>query len=385
MQNIGKTFFLSVVVSTVLFAGTDGAGTQTGHKNKKNTEVERGYKTGDVEKGWAFGDDNKYQDDDEEKIITGIKKSKRDPATILENILVVQIEQLKEQKKIRKILEDEFDPKPHMITKKDGTKCVANSSADCFEFPLIAEAKRVPVMANYLLHPEDAKAVSEWKKWFSKYLNHTFDIGMATEYDTAENGSNTFQTDYRTDGFDSSGGYFNVAKAQHNSALLNAFGHKGLSLKIYLGKTVDLDLYSIDEIAMFCKANKDVPIELVFLTKASAETYSGAARTLELVGTAFSQPNVTKRMARNGEIPETLQATPAYSPHYKDKQRDLTRIIKTGKINNEALANQIIDWMIFEKIINPAQLNDARIWKDSGNYGVDFIKKTYNINVEERK
>ncbi len=378
---VTKVLLLSIVASTALLSAEN---TMDQHKNKKTSEAEKGYKTKDIEKGWAFGDDAETQAEPE-KVIDGVKKSKRDPATILEEILVINKEQLKEQKKIREILEEQFDPKPKMITKEDGTKCIANSSADCFDFPLIAEAKRVPVMANYLLHPENDKAVGEWKKWFAKYLNHTFDIGMATEYDTAANGSNTFQTDYRTDGFDSSGGYFNVAKKEHNTALLNAFGTSGLSLKIYLGKTVDLDLYSIDQIAMFCKDNNKLNIELVFMTKASAETFAGAQESLPFVKEALTRSNVTKRMALKDEIPNTLQATPAYAPKFKGADKMYERIIKTGKISKDSLATAIIDWMIFEKIVNPAQLNDARIWKDSGNYGIEYIQKTYQKNVKEVK
>lgn len=376
VKTIVNTFFISAVVATSIFGANDEV-----KKNKKTSEVEKGYVSKDIQKGWAFGDDSARNEEGEGEVQTAIKKTKRDIPTILEEILAINKEQLKEQKKIRSILEEQFDPKPKTITKADGTKCIANSSADCFDFPLIAEAKRVPVMANYLQHPEDAKAVAEWKKWFAKYLNHNFDIGKATEYDTATNGSNSFQTDYRTDGFDSYGGYFNVAKEEHNKEILNAFGKKSLSLKMYFGKTKDLDLYSVDQVALFCKDFPDIPIELIFLTKESADIYAGAASSLDFVRSAFSQPNVKRRVAAKGEIPDTLQATPAYSPTYKDDKREITKIIKNGKVSSSKLANGIIEWMIFEKIVNPAQLNDAKVWKDSGNYGVDYIKNTYNVDV----
>lgn len=350
-------------------------------KSVKTSEAERGYSQEQIQKGWAYGEDANQPEED---IVPLPKfKGKKDALSILEEMLMVQKEQLKEQKKIREILQEQYDPKPHMIKKADGTKCIANSSADCFEFPLIAEAKRVPVMANYLKNPHDENAVGEWKKWLATYLNHTFDIGKASEYDTAENGSNTFKTDFRRSSFDSSKGYFNVAKDEHNNKLINAFGTRGLKVKIYIGKTPDVDLYAVDQIALFIESHPSLPIELVFADRQSAEIYLGAARTLDFVGKAFSQRNLTKRAVVNEkEFPNSLQATPAYEVSFKDGKRDKSKIIKSGKITPSKLDNGIVEWMIFEKIIDPSQLNDARVWKDTSGFGKKYIEETYGKRLK---
>lgn len=379
---VNKIILIPAILCLSLLATATEQDVEKKAKPFKSTEAEKGYKSEDIQTGWAFGQDATVQQKQDE-VVLKTPKTKRDIATILEESLAVQKEQLKEQKKIRAILEEQFDPKPHTIKKDDGTECVANSSADCFEFPLIAEAKRVPVMANYLKDPHDEKAVGEWKKWFSVYLNHTFDIGRAGEYDTAENGSNTFKTDFKRDGYDSPNGFYYGAKDRHNSRLINAFGNRGLSVKILLGKTTDLDLYAMDEIAMFIKTHSALPVELVFLDRSSAEVYSGGARSLDFVGRAFSQKNVSKRIGTAADFPSSLQATPAYMVSFKDAKRSKTKIIKSGKASSSKLANSIIEWMIFEKIVDPAQLNDSRIWKDSDeNYGAKYIKEMYGKDMK---
>lgn len=384
METLFRACLLSLAAASLLFAGsgTYNENEAQGEKPKKTSEAERGYTSTDIQKGWAFGDDASFQNQDEIVPQQVVKKTKRDAATILEEILIVQKEQLKEQKKIREILEEQYDPKPKVIVKADGTKCIANSSADCFDFPLIAEAKRIPVMANHFKNPHDSKATAEWKKWYATYLNHNFDIGKAWEYDSAENGSNSFKTDFKRDGFDSAKGDYYVEKEKHNTRIINAFGTRGLSLKILLGKTPELDLYAMDQIAMFIRNHPSLAIELVFSTRESAEVYKGGARAISFVEKAFSQSNVTKRLvSSSAEFPVNLQATPAYQVSYKDGKRSHVKIIKSGKVESGKLSNSIIEWMIFEKIVDPAQLNDSRIWKDAEGIGNKFIKDTYGKDL----
>lgn len=378
---------LSIAALVVLISATAYAETYRdpkladGKDQKNGTEAEKGFTSEAIQRGWAFGYDPKNNKQEQQEVVS-IPKTKRDIAIILEESLAVQKEQLKEQRKIRAILEEQFDPKPKTIKKEDGTECVANSSADCFDFPLIAEAKRVPVLGNFLKNPYDHNGAGEYKRWLATYENHLFDIGKAVQYDSAENGSNTFKTDFKRDGYDSPEGYFYGAKEKHNSRLINAFGQKGLALKIFLGKTKDLDLYSMDQIAMFIKNHPSLPIELLFLDQSGAEVFRAHARQMDFVGKAFSQSNVIKRVAGAGEFPSTLQSTPAYMASYGIAKQAKTRIISSGKMQSNKLANSIVEWLIFEKIIDPAQISDSRVWQDVGDYGAEYIKKTYHIQVE---
>ncbi|MDD3465634.1 MAG: hypothetical protein PHE67_00675 [Campylobacterales bacterium] len=374
-------FLAVLLVSSNAFSATPT------NKKKFSSQVERGYKSDEVERGWVFGDDNdnnKTNNTDEQITVTPDKnnrKGQRDLVAILEDMLAIQKEHLKEQKRIRQILEEQFDPKPKLITKADGTKCIANSSADCFDFPLIPEAKRIPVMAEYLSHPNDMQKVSEWKRWFSKYLNHTYDIGKANEYEAAANGSTTFQTDYHSGSVDDSYGYYSVAKAEHNTKIINLFGQKGLlKLRILIGKTPTVDLYALDDIARFIIKHNNLPIELIFFDNASASIYSDSTSLLSIAKQAFNAPRVVKKIDPS-LFTAGIQNSPTYVPIYNKSGENISKPIKYGKLSSDMLASEIIEWMVYEKIIDPATLNDSKVMKDVGKIGEDYMRDSYGINV----
>ena len=123
-----------------------------------------------VERGWRFGEFNKKEEN----------KTKIDLAKVLLEILKLQREQLKVQKEILakvKSIDKRVNPKPIIITKPDGTKCVANSSADCFLMPLAKDALRIPVLAKYLQNPTKENA-KEWYRWLSEYFRR---VSIATQ------------------------------------------------------------------------------------------------------------------------------------------------------------------------------------------------------------
>ena len=127
---------------------------KAGDASKTFNEVDDDYRD---RRGFAFYEDSVPLDNNDSNA-TGKKSVK----TLLEAILEenrkqsrIQAEQLSVQQQILALLKQVHDPEPVMITKADGTRCLANETAECFDFGslLIAEAKKVPVMAKYLSHP----------------------------------------------------------------------------------------------------------------------------------------------------------------------------------------------------------------------------------------
>lgn len=359
------------------------AGQQDSNKKKFSSEVERGYTPEQIEKGWNYGDDPDFN-----KTVrtTGAnnRKGQKDLLAMIEEMLEIQKEHLKEQKRIREILEEQFDPKPKMVTKSDGTQCIANSSSDCFVFPLVAEAKRVPVMAEYLQHPDDMSKVAEWKKWFSKFLNHNFNIGKANEYEAALNGSTTFQTDFHRSELDNKFGYFGTAKAEHNSKIVNLFGSKKmLKLRILIGKTPSSDIYAMDDIARFINKHPNLGVELIFLDNNAATIYSDGANVLSFIRKAFTSPMVTKTI-NPSLFTAGMQTSPIFMPVFTQNGQDISKAITVGKISQDTLANNIIEWLIYEKIVDPATLNDSKILNDVGTLGEQYMMDTHKVTIKRR-
>ena len=113
--------------------------------NASNVDENKG-KVENNERGFAFYENNKKIEKPVDYAVNKVEPNNRDNQEIvllLKKILEVNIE-------IRDILKKEYDPQPKTITNEKGEKCVANSSADCFEMPITNEAKKVPVYKEWL-------------------------------------------------------------------------------------------------------------------------------------------------------------------------------------------------------------------------------------------
>ena len=119
---------------------------------KQKVKIERGYKFG------GLVDNNKS---------SLKKKTERE---LLAELVKLSRAQLKEQKRIREILENEFDPQPKTITLKDGTKCIENSSAKCFKMPMIPEIRGIPAIANAYKNPT-LENIKIRELWYAKYTD----------------------------------------------------------------------------------------------------------------------------------------------------------------------------------------------------------------------
>ena len=83
---------------------------------------------------------------------------------------------------------------PIYSTNSAGKKCLTNSSADCFVFPLQAEAQHVPVMAAWLSDPSPTNS-REWLQWEAKYFNHLQKISLGNRFAFLSGGANAYPTD----------------------------------------------------------------------------------------------------------------------------------------------------------------------------------------------
>lgn len=59
------------------------------------------------------------------------------------------------------------------------TNKVANYDGESFVFPINEEAKRVPALANFLMHPENKEYAENYLSWQYKYMMHLQKIGFA--------------------------------------------------------------------------------------------------------------------------------------------------------------------------------------------------------------
>lgn len=103
----------------------------------------------DPTKGWLWYDDPVKEKQQEEQ------QKNPEPKTVMEEIKPPEQEQTKEEEK------KEY-----------------NTSVDNFQFPLTEEAKRVPVLAEWLRNPTEENA-KKWLAWQAKYFEHNEKIARS--------------------------------------------------------------------------------------------------------------------------------------------------------------------------------------------------------------
>ena len=194
---VKKVVIVSLAAVGVLFASTPlpqptDASTSPNSAKKKGSPFERGFRFGDF-------DDNS----------TTPPKTKMSIADILDEMLKVQKKQLKVQKKILAILQDEFDPQPKKII-VNGKECIENSSAECFKMPLLhPDGKKVPVLGKFVTNPTVENA-REYLKWHAKFLKSAFKGGEAITLAMNQFGPAAYPLNYNRFEYDTPGAYSKV-------------------------------------------------------------------------------------------------------------------------------------------------------------------------------
>jgi len=138
-------------------------------KNTNQNDIKRGFHFGEVE-----NIPNKKEDEKSVKII-------------LTEMLEIEKKQLKEQKRIRELLESQYDPQPKKFINKDGKECIENESEDCYKYPILPSASRTPVLAKFLEDPTSMENAINYKQWEDKHFSHVENIGYGMKYAVLNN------------------------------------------------------------------------------------------------------------------------------------------------------------------------------------------------------
>lgn len=96
-------------------------------------------------------------------------------------------------------IQQPMTPEEATVTKKEDKKNDDqdyNHSVNDFRFPLTDEAKKIPVLANFLQNPNEDTA-REWMKWQARYFEQTSKIGWSLRFAYLNHGD----TDYRLPGY----------------------------------------------------------------------------------------------------------------------------------------------------------------------------------------
>jgi len=363
-----KLITSSLLISSFLLAQTP---TQDNNKNK-------------IERGWRYGN---FAD------INNTKKSKRSVEDILEEQLKVQKEQLKVQKKMLAILEEQFDPKPKEII-VNGKKCIANSSAECFQYPLIAEAKRIPVMANWLRNPTVENA-AKYQAWLSKWMGHVFEIGYSNSFARTQFGDKFYKRHFTDTGFIDGYGKNKSLEAKAQELAIRQLKDK-IEIYIFLGQSSNIDSISLPALTEFYnKYSKYIDIGIIYESKDTQKKLLRIFKPIKEKGGMYVKNyqkiagllEVKKNVFYGKEFFEkfTIYATPTILVRLK--KQNTAQSVAVGKMSVSTIEDRIISFLKFKKIIPDNYISNQKqfVVDTNDNYGKSSLYKKYFYDLNFSK
>jgi len=360
-----------LILSSCLYA--DSVIKESDGNKKTNNEVDDGYS---VEKGWSF-----YEDGQNPKTLK--KDNKLLKGSIIKLLTQIKDEnkkQTKIQQAILKILQKTLDPQPKMITLPNGEQCVANSSAECFDYEslMIPEARKVPAMKEFLADPYDLNKAANYLQWQSKLFNHSFNIGNSLQFASEQWGdkANILGTTRPT--YDTTSGFFTarvLPKAEKK--YINSL-NKEFIVHIFLGINTKLDIFALSNIAEILRDFDKLKYHFHFTDQKTNQLFSNGFKTL------YGKKNIAWNKAlKNNNKTEFRKfgiiTSPSIVLQYigkKDVKNKIQTII-TGRTTINAFKQRFMNYLEFNKIKDYKKLSDYRIWEENSD---NFTKKYYETN-----
>lgn len=318
------------------------------------------FKRDTVERGFAYQNEktNEAQKDNINK----------DARALLSEMLKVQKEQRDIQKEILRILKAEYDPEPKIIVNENGEECVANSSADCFLMPVTAEAKKVPVIREWL-EKRDLESSVKKKQWLAKYFNEITKAAYNDVFAISHFGTEAYPVDYNTMNYNNTINSSVLVKEKHNQEVLRRNLDK-INLIYFIGKNESFDLYAMDNIVKFLKNYKDdIKLQFIFNDEKSYKAYS----TASMYNKDFQVLNNFKMKVAPEEFEEfNISNTPSLVAINKAEKTALT--VMTGRASENRATNMLLMYLKNQGIIEDVELNINNAWREDKSYGKKYIK-----------
>jgi len=353
----------------------------------KNT---RGF-TYDHEKGWWWYEDPAENNETRKKIkVSPLEKKKieqaEDTKELLKQIALSLAEQNKINKKILERLEYAYpNNTPKYGVNSKGEKCLANSSADCFIMPVIAEGQHVPVLKKFLRNPSPENS-KEWLKWQGKYFGHISKVSHGLRFAFLNGGSDVYKTE--TNYVYGDNLFFSKSEASQGvrEAKIISKYRKQLGYLIFLGQN---SIY--EQITNVYKqfANydssflKDMEIAFVFPTENAKKQFEEKILPdLEKQGykkivSFFKKQKMVVKPALYKQY--NVKMTPTVVLFFSDKTGKKTKkmyqVISVGNASAYRLRRGTINFLTYNGIISEEEMGADKNWNIYEQNAPDEIKK----------
>ena len=356
MKNIKMLTLFGVLALTLSFAYSESAFPSNGKKDKSH---ERGYHFHGL-------DEN----------ATSASQQRKTQQKLLEELVKIAKDQLKVQREILEEVKQIRNPKPETIV-VNGKECVANSSAECFQMPLVDKAKKIPVYKNWLRNPNEKNTLA-LVRWESKYFNKISNVAHMRDFIITKYGPEALKTNFNRSTFDSIGGAHKVVRQDNNRYLLNEIASKKFEIILFYGKNPELDYQSFFNYNKNVQELKNVTYHIVFYTAGAKIAFEDSAKVFlemkEMLDKAKSV-KVDKKLFKEASI----YATPTMS--IKIKKTGEIIPITVGNLYAGGVQSRILKMLEMKKVIKEGHSPDFKMFDRVGTLGSDYIKHYYKKDI----
>lgn len=369
-----NNILLSSALCAILFSSLNAF---TGDQNQTNDNYNN------MKKGWNLYFDTKNQPEKVEEELKKEPVSKQIELDILQKILDESRKQTKIQEKILLLLEEEIDPKPKEVV-VNGKKCIANSSADCFVLPMISEAKRVPVMAEFLKDPYDLKKAAEYMRWQAGLFNNAINIGNALQFAYAQWGEKVYPVGAQTPSYSSLDGAYEAKILPEAEKELILSKKDTLSFSIFIGKNPNMDIFSAKSIMDVIAEYGQMDIELIYFDQKSKEIFEGAISSVYDIKKLKNWNLVKKQIDPKKFDAFNIHTSPSFVAKIKGKDKNEAQTILNGKVDTTSFRSRTIGFMEIKKLIDYSNFSESKAWQNNAakQYVIDYYKGTQNTDIK---
>jgi len=334
--------------------------------NQQQDELK--YTSDDVVSGWNMYD---YKPNKEIKLKKGSVKpekiSKKATTNDVNDALMAILYELRETRKELKQIKQYINPNaPHYITKKDGTKCLANSDKDCFEMPIIQEGRNIPALANLMKEP----TVENAEKWLGvqgKLFNRANAMGVAIKFAALNGGAEVYPVSQTNSMYSATA---NNSTREKNLIKKKLQKYKdNIGTIVFLGETPVLEKsWGYESLSRMVYPDKSLfNLLLVFKTQGSMDIYTDFYKKLknkELSSIYFS----AKKIVNPKLFKEySVKVSPTVVAVYKDDKKGIffKNTIAKGFPTKSEIWYGYKEFLIYNKILKEKDFYGDNIWREA--------------------
>lgn len=301
-----------------------------------------------VERGWRFGE-----------LDTNKNKKRKSPQQLLEELVKIQKESLEIQKTMLKKFDNYVDPKPKIITLKNGKKCIENSTAECFKMPLTNVAKKLPVLKNMILKPSK-KTLGEWYKWQAKYFNKIERTGVAASLVLNGMGNGSFNSSLSRPNFLEPFGKDKLYKKKYQQDTLSKYS-KDFKAFFFFGINAKLDKEAYLSFIKFANNTKNLNYDIYFKNMDSKIVFEILSTTSNSVKQFLKN---AKKVQLNRKKFKKLNVYATPTLYIKLNNSDSYDSIAVARVATSQITDSLLDYLVYKNILKPDYLQDYKIWNN---------------------